>query len=151
VTGIGLGWGDVNVTYGSFLLFMANLVGITLAASLTFLVLGYAPIHRAKKGIIYTLVTLLFVSIPLAISFNKAIEQNDIMVKLDNYTFEHKGKKLLLHVLQVDLSGEKPEIFLQTGSSDLLNKDDLMALKNKVCILIQKDVTLKISSNIIVN
>jgi uncharacterized hydrophobic protein (TIGR00271 family) len=36
VTGIGIGLGNIDVIYGSFLLFITNLVGITLSASLTF-------------------------------------------------------------------------------------------------------------------
>lgn len=51
VTGIGLGWGDLDIIYGSFLLFMTNLFGMVLAASLTFIILGFAPIHRAKKSL----------------------------------------------------------------------------------------------------
>jgi uncharacterized membrane protein len=39
------------VFYGAMLLFLTNLTGIILAAGLSFMVIGYAPFSRAKKGI----------------------------------------------------------------------------------------------------
>jgi len=41
--GIGLGWMSMDIFYQAFLLFITNFVGIIFAASLTFLVMGFAP------------------------------------------------------------------------------------------------------------
>ncbi len=151
VTGIGIGWGNFDISYGSFLLFITNLVGITLAAAVTFLVLGYSPIHRAKKGIIYTSVILAVITIPLIISFGKAITQNNIIAKLDNYSFVENSKKITIQILQVDLSKEQTEIFLQTNSNDVLNKVDLNLLKHEIEGMLKEKVTLHISANTIIN
>lgn len=150
VTGIGLGWGDFDVSYGSFLLFLTNLVGITLSAAVTFLILGYSPIHRAKKGIIYTSVILVLVSIPLVISFGKAINQNNITRKLNNYVFMENSKTITIHVLNVDLSKNKPEIFIQTSSNDVLDKLDLNLLKQDIEGRLKQSVILNISTNTII-
>ncbi|QOY55474.1 TIGR00341 family protein [Candidatus Sulfurimonas marisnigri] len=150
VAGIGLGWGDFDVTYGSFLLFSTNLVGITLSAAITFLVLGYSPIRRAKKGIIYTSAILVLVSIPLVISFSKAINQNNITRKLNNYAFMENSKTITIHVLHVDLSKNKPEIFLQTSSNDVLDKLDLNLLKQDIEDRLKQSVVLNISTNTII-
>jgi uncharacterized hydrophobic protein (TIGR00271 family) len=150
VAGIGLGWGNFDVTYGSFLLFITNLVGITLAATITFLVLGYAPIHRAKNGVIYTSIILTIVAIPLIISFSKAITQNNITAKLNNSLFVENNKSITLHVLHVDLSKSKPEIFLNTNSNDILDKEDLKLLRVDIEATLNKNVILNISTNTVI-
>ncbi|OIP53949.1 MAG: TIGR00341 family protein [Helicobacteraceae bacterium CG2_30_36_10] len=150
VAGIGLGWNDFDVSYGAFLLFTTNLVGITLAAAITFLVLGYSPINRAKKGIIYTSVILAVVAIPLFFSFNKAITQNNIITKLNNHTFTQMDKTISIHILNVNLSKKQTEIFLQTNSDDVLDKTDLKLLKDDIENILKRDVTLNISTNTII-
>lgn len=151
VTGIGIGWGDFDIIYGSFLLFITNLVGITLAASLTFLVLGYAPIHRAKKGLVYTSIILGIVTIPLIISFEKVITQNNILNKLNNQAYTINEKRIAISLLEVDLSGDKPLLFVKTKSDRLLTKDDLMELKKKISNQIEKDVILDVSMKTIID
>lgn len=149
VTGIGIGWGDINIIYGSFLLFLTNLVGITLAAALTFIVLGYAPIHRAKKGLIYTSIILMVVTIPLVLSFSKLIEQNTItsMIK-EQYTINNKN--ISINVLDIDLHEIKPVIQLESLSEDVLGKSDLKDLKNQLELDIKKSIILKVNSKILV-
>lgn len=150
VAGIGLGWSDFDISYGAFLLFITNLVGITLSAAITFLILGYSPIHRAKKGIIYTSVILAIIAIPLIISFSKAITQNNIITKLDNHSFVQNNKKITIQILHVDLSKKKTEIFLQTKSNNLLNKADLNSLRHDIEDILKEKIILNISSNTII-
>lgn len=150
VTGIGIGWMDWNIIYGSFLLFITNLVGITLSAALTFIVLGYAPIHRAKKGIVYTTVLLVIITIPLLISFSKVIKQNNILNQIQNQTYIINNKKIDVNILEVDLSSSKPLIFIQTQSEDILEKDDFEILKNNISNKISEEVVLNISSKTII-
>lgn len=146
VTGIGIGWGDFSIIYGSFLLFLTNLVGITLFASLTFLVLGYSPINRAKKGLIYTSLILSLVTIPLVLSFYKVIKQNSIFKNLDNKTYLINKKSVNIHLLEVDLSQKNIAVFIKTKSSDLLTKDDTLLLKDKIQNeLNEKSITLNIT------
>lgn len=150
VTGIGLGWMDFSIIYGSFLLFITNLVGITLSASLTFVVLGYSPITRAKKGIIYTSGILLLVTIPLLVSFNKLVDQNNILNKLNNKNFLINKKSIELHILDIDLSKTKPIISLITKSNDIFNKQDLKELKKEIENKAGRELVLIISSETIV-
>lgn len=150
VTGIGLGWGNLDMSYGAFLLFSTNLIGITLAASITFLLLGYSPISRAKKGIIYTSAILAIVTVPLVISFSKAITQNNISAKLNNYSFVENNKRITIQILHVDLSKKQTEIFLQTNSNDVLNRTDFNLLKHDIENVLKEKVTLNISANTIV-
>jgi len=138
VTGIGIGWGDLDIIYGSFLLFITNLVGITLAASLTFVVLGYAPIHRAKKGLLVSFLILSIITIPLVASFMKVMEQNTILNQLNNKQYKIYNKIVEVNILEVDLSKDLPNIFIETKSKDHLNKEDLQLLNQlQVYLLLQ--------------
>jgi uncharacterized hydrophobic protein (TIGR00271 family) len=130
VTGIGLGWGDWHVIFGSFLLFLTNLVGITLAASLTFTVMGYAPIKRAKKGIVMTLAMLVTVAIPLILSFEILIKQNNIHDQL-NARHEHtiNGKQLRVNVYKVTYHLKRPEVSAEVISEAVIGSEDVRELK----------------------
>jgi len=149
VTGIGIAWWDINIIYGSFLLFLTNLVGITLAAAITFIILGYAPIHRAKKGLIYTSIILVVVTIPLILSFSKLIEQNKIASMIKNkYTINNKN--ISIDILDIDLNEKKPIIKLESLSEDILKKEDLKDLKQQLELNLKKSIVLKVHSKIII-
>lgn len=146
VTGIGLGWGEWEVIYGSFLLFITNLVGITLAAALTFIVLGYAPIYRAKKGLWYTSAFLFVITIPLVLSFIKAIEQNRIYSTINEGHIVVGEKEVEIHVLEIDLSSQRPEIYIETESASLLQKEDLEAVKASIESELGSEIVLDVTS-----
>lgn len=69
VSGIGLGWLNLEIFYGAMLLFLTNLTGIIMAAGLSFMVIGFAPFSRAKKGIMISVLMVAVISIPLIFSF----------------------------------------------------------------------------------
>jgi len=149
VTGIGIGWGNWEVVYGSFLLFMTNLAGITLAASLTFLVLGFSPVKRAGKGIVFTTMFLVLITIPLFFSFYKVIEQNKIFMQLK--TLDHvllADQKVGLRTLSVDLSKETPVVYIETRSTLLLTNSQLKSIKQKVDEVLNRPVVVNILSEI---
>lgn len=85
VSGMGIGWLDWGVFSGAFLLFMANLVGIILAASATFLVMGFSPFHLAKKGMILSTLFVLVVSVPLVFAFSSMVEEQSIVHTLEGW------------------------------------------------------------------
>ena len=82
VGGIGLGWGEWQMAGGALLLLLTNLVGIALAASATFLVMGFAPFERARRGLTVTLGILLVIAIPLYISFNHLVEKDRLLSQI---------------------------------------------------------------------
>jgi len=147
VTGIGLGWSDWDMVYGSSLLFITNLVGITLSASLTFLILGYSAVHRAKKGIMFASIVMVVVAIPLLLSFNKVQHQNTLYNALQNHTFSIHDKKINIKISQIDLHGNQPLVYLTTYSDNLLQKNDIITLKQAIKTHIQEEVRLQIISN----
>lgn len=88
VAGIGLGWLDLTVFWGAFLLFLTNLVGIVLAAVITFMFLGYSPFHRAKRGLALTVTLAAILCIPLAIGFGHMVAEHRIVQQLDGIVLD---------------------------------------------------------------
>ncbi len=152
VAGIGVGLWDIDLIYGSSLLFLTNLVGITLSASLTFIVLGYAPVTRAKKGILFTLVMLLFITIPLFYSFLHIVETNNYLSKLKNIsTMKIDDKNIDLQIESLNIKKEKIYIELVVISNQSLTHRELEHIKSDIQKYLKKQVVLNVSVKIIIN
>lgn len=87
VAGIGIGWLDWPIFSGAFLLYLTNLSGIIMSAGLTFLILGYAPFTRAKRGLLYSFLILAIICIPLSFSFKKIMTEAEVSKLLEGYTY----------------------------------------------------------------
>ncbi len=80
VIGVGIALGDPRATAGSTLLFVTNLIAITLAGSVTLLLLGFRPAAGAERearlrlGILTFLILLTAITIPLGIIFVDAVQ-----------------------------------------------------------------------------
>ncbi len=81
VVGIGLAVRDVAVAGGGLLLFSTNLVGITLAGAVTFLLLGFRPARGAReresnlrRGLVASMLVLLALSLPLAFVSGRTVQ-----------------------------------------------------------------------------
>lgn len=151
VTGIGIGLLDYEIIYGSFLLFITNLVGITLSAALTFIVLGFSPIKKAKKGLFYVSLLLIFITIPLVNSFDKMIEKNSISNKVKELkSLEINSKEISLELIDVENKDEIVYINLELSSNSFISKDEYMIIKERIENSIDKKVVIEISSKLIV-
>ena len=136
VAGIGLGWGDLAMARGALLLFTTNLVGIVLAAVLSFLVLGFAPFKLAKKGLLISLAVLVAIVSPLYFSFMDLVVQGRIIDSIPSGTVEIAGKQIDLRVARVRVSrlhqGERVLVQVVVTSSEVLGMDDLDRLKERI-------------------
>ena len=151
VTGIGIGLGSFDVIYGSFLLFMTNLIGITLSAALTFIVLGYSPVTKAKKGLYYTTALLSIVSIPLVFSFLEMIEKNNYLQNLESIkSITLNQEEVELNIFDVKLSDGVLVVNLQSVSSKSLTHEQYIKIKKSIEKKLKERVVLEISPKIIV-
>ena len=132
VAGIGLGWGDWSMFSSAILLFITNLVGIILAASLTFLMLGFSPVSVAKKGLFYAMTLVAIVSVPLYLSFSHMKHNIDIQQQLS--AFEKTIGSKRIHIKNIEIQGD--EVRCEVIASDILSKDEKVKLKH----LIAKEV-----------
>jgi len=140
VAGIGLGWADWHMFSSAFLLFMTNLVGIVFAAAFTFVVLGFSPIHIAKKGIITWMLIVAFVAMPLYSSFEKMKEDIHIQKMLANLHLNlGQNEVTLTHIVLVK-HADKLEVRCEVIASGFLNKDEKVLLKEVIEKTIGKKV-----------
>ena len=150
VAGIGIGLMNFDVIYGSFLLFITNLVGITLSAALTFIVLGYAPIIKATKGIVYTSIMMIFITVPLSLSFMNMVEQNNYLAKLDSVKIITIDKRdINIDILNLDINNKIISIDLELSSNKTLSFEELKFIKDRFENILDKKVTLNITSKIV--
>jgi uncharacterized hydrophobic protein (TIGR00271 family) len=82
VVGIGLAFGSLSVWTGAALLYATNLVGITMAGALVFLLFGYTPLKQAKKGLAVSAAAITLLVVPLAFSMRELVLENVISAKI---------------------------------------------------------------------
>ncbi|MBF2008216.1 MAG: DUF389 domain-containing protein [Chlorogloeopsis fritschii C42_A2020_084] len=75
VIGLGLSQANFSLSTGATLLYLTNLLGITLSCMLTFLLAGYASLHRARKPLLWTIALTVILVIPLGVSFYRLLRQ----------------------------------------------------------------------------
>lgn len=82
VVGIGLAFGSFRVCIGAALLYATNLIGITIAGSLVFVLMGFTPLHQAKKGLAISAAVSIVLIVPLALSMRELVIENQISIKI---------------------------------------------------------------------
>ena len=82
VIGLGMAQSNWSLSLGATLLYLTNLLGITLSCMLTFLLAGYTPLHQARKAITWTLAFTAILLIPLGASFTRLIRQAQLETSL---------------------------------------------------------------------
>ncbi|MGB3493634.1 MAG: DUF389 domain-containing protein [Elainellaceae cyanobacterium] len=78
VIGLGLAHADWQLSMGAALLFATNLLGITLSCMVAFLLTGYTPILRARRGLSIAFGVTALLLLPLGISFYDLVLQSQL-------------------------------------------------------------------------
>lgn len=132
VAGIGIGRLDPEFFGNAFLLFSTNLVGITLAATLTFRVLGYSAAVKSKRGISIVFFLLLLISVPLYLSFNRVVETRMLEKSWKEERFLVHGKYLIIQNARLNEYEEKDILQMTILAREQLTRADLAELKRKI-------------------
>ena len=147
VAGVGVGWGDWSVARGAFLLFTTNLVGIAMAASLTFLVMGFAPFKLAKKGLAITLLLVAIISGPLYVAFVDLVEQGRMMQRIPAGELVLAGQPVGMRVVKIR-NGETPLVRVELSSPQRLDESHVDALKKLIVEQMGQAVILEAQLNL---
>lgn len=83
VIGLGLAAADWSLSLGATLLYVTNLLGITLSCMLTFLIAGYARFRHARKALTWATILTVLLLIPLGVSFARLIRQAQLQSSLE--------------------------------------------------------------------
>ena len=147
VAGIGLGWGDWSMASGALLLLITNLVGISLAASITFLVLGFAPFKRARKGLLLSLLPVALISIPLYIAFDHLVERGRLQERVPSGPVQLLDQSVEVSRVRVTLD-EPPLVSVVVSSGQRLDDVHLDELKRLISAQVGGDFQLEAQLNI---
>ncbi len=93
VTGIGIHFLNMEITKGSFLLFLTNFVAIIFVGIIIFYAFGFYPTNRTGKkhsieSIFLTVITIILISTPLIRSMESITENLQIKQTIENTTKE---------------------------------------------------------------
>ncbi len=78
VIGLGLAQGNWSLSFGATLLYLTNLLGIALSCMVTFVVVGYTSMARARQPLIWTMALTAILVIPLGVSFARLVRQTQL-------------------------------------------------------------------------
>ena len=132
VAGTGIGRLDFHFFFQAFLLFSTNLIGIVLAASFTFRILGYSAVVRSKRNIGIVLLFLTLIAIPLYLSYDRVVEK---MVYEENWRKERflvNEKYIIIQKANFSRRGNKEIIIMDILAREPLTRRDLNAFKRKI-------------------
>lgn len=147
VAGIGLGWGDWSMARGALLLLTTNLVGISLAASATFLVLGFAPFTRARKGLAISLVPLAVISVPLYVAYDHLIERSQLEERVPAGEIRLLDQQVEVNTVRVVLD-ETPLVSVVVSSAEKLENRHIDELKRIISEQVGREIQLEAQLNI---
>ncbi|MFP4155295.1 MAG: TIGR00341 family protein [Halothiobacillaceae bacterium] len=144
VAGIGIGWMDWSVFWGAWLLFLTNLVGIVLAAAATFMFLGFSPFSRARRGLVISLVVVALISVPLALSFARMVDEHHVMRTLEGWQTEN------IRMRDVKVRPGDPLYISAKLISDMpVSTAQVDAFKHDLQIMLERDIVLEASIAVI--
>lgn len=141
VAAIGFGWLDWPIFFGATLLLFTNLAGMTLAAALTFMLLGFSPFRLATKAVLISSLVVLIFSVPLFISFRQMVDEHKIVQLLD-------GKEVnTIQVKDVKITRSEPltlaiKVVAKESLTDLEIEDLKSAIERRIGRPIQLELTI---------
>jgi len=149
VMGVGIGWLDWSIISGAGLLFLTNLVGIILAGTFTFLCLGFAPAIKVNRGLGFSIILAILISIPLYQTLVNTVVYSRIENSISSNTYEVNGKTLSLTEVSAVPSNDKIKIFGQLHSSQLVLASDIAVLRDAIETQLDKPVILDVSLRLV--
>lgn len=129
VAGIGIGRGDPYFFAQAFLLFSTNLVGIILAASLSFRVMGYSAAIKSKRSIAYVFLMLSLLSVPLYLSFDRIVAKEKIESTWKKERFLVNNKYVIIREAKFYRQYDKDIIEMEIGAREHLSREDMNLFK----------------------
>ena len=116
------------------MLFSTNLIGIIIAAALTFRVLGFSPAILSKRGLGIVLCLLALIAVPLYISYGQIVEDRIMEENWQKERFLVNGKYVIIENTDLLRRGRKKILVMEVIVRDVLTRKDLNELKQKIKI-----------------
>jgi uncharacterized membrane protein len=134
VIGLGLSQANWSLSLGATLLYLTNLLGITLSCMMTFLIAGYIPLYRARKAISWTLAFTAILLIPLGVSFVELIRQAQLEASLKRALLNRTITFQRVELIKSDANWltDPPQVRLTVRSREALTPKQVQLLEEFV-------------------
>jgi uncharacterized hydrophobic protein (TIGR00271 family) len=152
VVGLGIANGNMRAAGGALLLFVTNIITISLAGMIIFTLLGIHPLNlqpetkkRVRRGIIGMVFLVVLITIPLGIIMNGII-QNSREDQAVHTILEDSSLLEEIIDLEIDRSRGREGLFISATvrSSNPINQDDVDSLKQSLEQNLNQPLTLDI-------
>jgi len=134
VIGLGLSQADWSLSLGATILYLTNLLGITLSCMLIFLLAGYIPLERARKALSWTMAMIGILLIPLSISFVELTRQARLEASLKRALLNRTitFQRVVLIKSNVNWLANPPEVRLNVRTRDSITPKQVRLLEEFV-------------------
>jgi uncharacterized hydrophobic protein (TIGR00271 family) len=134
VIGLGLSQADWSLSLGASLLYLTNLLGITLSCMLTFLLTGCTPFWRAKKALGWAIALTSTLLIPLSIGFAELIRQNRLENSLEVALVNRTVTFQRIELLEIDTNWltQPPRVRLSVRAQEPITPKQVQLLETFV-------------------
>ena len=132
VAGTGLGRLDIDFFSQAFLLFSTNLVGIVLAATLTFRVLGYSAVIKNKRNVGIVVLMLALITVPLYFSYDEIVDKLVLEKSWTKERFLVNGKYLIVQKAHLAHHKNKLVITMDILARERLTRADMDIFQKKI-------------------
>lgn len=136
VVGLGIAQGNGALTTGASLLYLTNLLGITLACMVAFFVAGYSPFSRARRPLGAVVVLTGILVVPLGISLVQLVRQQQLEENVrkvlveDTVTFENLNIELVSS--QTNWQVSPPKVYMVVNANEAITPKQVGLLENYI-------------------
>ncbi|MDJ0691358.1 MAG: DUF389 domain-containing protein [Xenococcaceae cyanobacterium MO_188.B32] len=137
----------LTIENGSFLLFLTNFIAIVFCGGLVFLSQGYSNAKKAFAGLSLSLLSLIFIALPLQFSFQDLILRSIILRNLDELAYENPHwVQARLREIYINLEIEPPLIqFDIIAPSGVISETDVKVVQKTLSEKLRKPVDIQIN------
>ncbi|MEM8503431.1 MAG: DUF389 domain-containing protein [Cyanobacteria bacterium P01_D01_bin.1] len=136
VVGLGIARQNGSLTTGASLLYLTNLLGITLACMVAFFIAGYSPFSRARRplGVVVILTGILV--LPLGVSLVQLVRQQQLEENVkkalieDTVTFENLNVELVSSRTNWQVS--PPKVYMVVNASEAITPKQVGLLERYI-------------------
>ncbi len=114
------------------MLFVTNLIGITLSTVLTFQFLGFSSAVKSKKSLGLIVIILVLLSYPLYRSYSDSLQRYQLTRSLQSEAVLINNKKILIENASIEYQNNMNIINIIIVLKKALNDKELQILKAKI-------------------
>ncbi|MBE9012583.1 DUF389 domain-containing protein [Pseudanabaenaceae cyanobacterium LEGE 13415] len=131
VIGLGLAATDWSLSLGATLLYVTNLLGITLSCMLAFLLAGYTRFRHARRALTWATILTVLLLIPLGVSFARLVRQAELQYNLEQALLNRTVtfQRLELLSTEVDWLSDPPTVRLNVRARDSVTPKQVQLLE----------------------